>query len=98
MYKVKRTLQHYGQSSNLMTISGFKRSQTFMALNTYFQLSKSEGCFFGMAGSQEQWIQKKNFCEHFCGHGNVAFCNILRNFVTGCFLERNAIFGDICQR
>ena len=29
-----------------MTISGFKRSQTFMALNTYFQLSKSDGCFF----------------------------------------------------
>ena len=32
-----------------MTISGFKRSQTFMALNTYFQLSKSEGCFFAIS-------------------------------------------------
>ena len=82
---VEGTLQPYGQKSNLMTISGFKRSQTFMALNTYFQLSKSEGCFFGMGGSEEQWIQKKNLCEHFCGQGNVAFCNILRNFVTGCF-------------
>ena len=81
-----------------MTISGFKRSQTFMALNTYFQLSKSEGCFFGMGGHKNSGYRKKNLYEHFCGHGNVAFCNILRNFVTGCFLERNVIFGDICQR
>ena len=43
---VEGTLQPYGQKSNLMTISGFKRSQTFMALNTYFQLSKSWACFF----------------------------------------------------
>ena len=52
---VEGTLQPYGQKSNLMTISGFKRSQTFMALNTYFQLSKSEGCFFAI--------------PKYCGHG-----------------------------
>ena len=36
-------------------------------------------------GHKNSGYRKKNLYEHFCGHGNVAFCNILRNFVTGFF-------------
>ena len=45
-----------------MTISGFKRSQTFMALNTYFQLSKSEGCFLVFLVPISLYLEVLNIC------------------------------------